>query len=92
MRNQANIDDEFVTQIQNEMKRIRQDPIRRHGFMKYELDLMDARREGLHEGIEKTIKILRHLGLSDKQIISELVRTYDLNNEEAQKLIETISK
>lgn len=99
MENQVDTKDQFVEQIQAEMQRIREDPVRRHGFMKYELDLMDARDEGLEQGIEKgkaegekagAIKALISVGLTDEQIADTLIKTYNLNHDEALKLIQKV--
>ena len=50
MRNQGDNKSRFITKIQDEIIKIKQEPERRRGFMKFELDLMDARREGREEG------------------------------------------
>ena len=50
MRNQVDNKDRFIAQIQNEIDKVKRDPERRQGFMKYEMLMMDARREGLEEG------------------------------------------
>lgn len=49
MHNQVIAGDPLVSQIVDEMDRIKQDPGRRRLFIKYELDLMDARNEGMHD-------------------------------------------
>lgn len=72
MHNQVIAGDPLVSQIVDEMNRIKQDPGRRRLFMKYELDLMDARNEGLAEGkahqqaedIKLTAKLLHKLGIT----------------------------
>lgn len=51
MHNQVIAGDPLVSQIVDEMDRIKQDPGRRRFFMKYELDLMDARNEGMEKGL-----------------------------------------
>lgn len=66
MCNQVDNKSRLVTQIQNEIQRIKQDPKRRDGFMKYEINLMDAKREAYKEaykdasqaGIQKLISTL----------------------------------
>ena len=90
MENQIDADDQLVKQVRAEMKRIREDPIRRHGFMKYELDLMDARREGKEEAQVKAVTMLRDLGLEQEKIISELAKTYNMSHDEALKLIQKV--
>ncbi|WP_457801370.1 hypothetical protein [Limosilactobacillus reuteri] len=44
--------------VQDEIIKIKQDPERRRGFMKFELDLMDARREEREESKQKLVKFL----------------------------------
>ncbi|WP_267202148.1 hypothetical protein [Limosilactobacillus kribbianus] len=65
--------------------------------MKYELDLMDARNEGLEQGIEQgrdeqqakdiilMVKILKNNQISDEQIERDLMSNYGLSRQEAQK-------
>lgn len=94
MGNQIDTSDQLVKQVRTEMKRIREDPIRRHGFMKYELDLMDARREGKEEAQKeaqvKAVTMLKDLGLEQEKIISELAKTYNMSHDEALKLIQKV--
>ncbi|WP_283576538.1 Rpn family recombination-promoting nuclease/putative transposase [Limosilactobacillus oris] len=51
MHNQIAAGDPLVEQITQEIKRIKQDPERRRDYMKYELDLMDARSNGMAIGL-----------------------------------------
>ena len=51
MHNQIAAGDPLVEQVTREMKRIKQDPERRRDYMKYELDLMDARSDGMAIGL-----------------------------------------
>lgn len=51
MHNQIAAGDPLVEQITQEIKRIKQDPERRRDYMKYELDLMDARSDGMAIGL-----------------------------------------
>lgn len=89
MENTVEEKDQLVSDIQAEMKRIREDPIRRHGFMKYELDLMDARSEGQVEG---TIQTLQRLGYSQEQIITEVEKTYGVSKAKTMDLLNRLSK
>lgn len=81
------MDDPLVEQITGEMKRIKEDPERRRNYMKYELDLMDARSDGMAEGkkqsIVATIKILLDLKLNHTVIVKQLMSSYDLSSTEA---------
>ena len=91
MGNQIDADDQLVKQVRAEMKRIREDPIRRHGFMKYELDLMDARREGKKEGKEEgAVEALINSGFNDQQIANKLTNMYSMSHDEALKLIQKV--
>ena len=91
MKKQIDPSDQLVMQIQSEMKRIREDPLRRHGFMKYELDLMDARREGRLEGKEEgAIEALVRLGFETEQIATKLTKMYNISHDEALKLIQKV--
>src|SRR5699024_12116303 len=86
--------DQLGKQGRAERKRIREDPIRRHGVMKYELDLMDAQREGKEEAQKeaqvKAVTMLKDLGLEQEKIISELAKTYNMSHDEALKLIQKV--
>ncbi|WHO86055.1 Rpn family recombination-promoting nuclease/putative transposase [Limosilactobacillus oris] len=88
MRNQVITDDPFVGQIVAEMNRIKQDPGRRRLFMKYEMDLMDARSEGMAhqqvEDIKLTAKLLTNLGIAKDEILRSLSDTYQLSTDEAE--------
>ncbi|GGI63555.1 Rpn family recombination-promoting nuclease/putative transposase [Limosilactobacillus caviae] len=53
MRNKSNNNSRFIAQIQNEIKQIKDDPERRNGFMKYEINLMDAKKKELEKGLKK---------------------------------------
>lgn len=67
-------------------------------FMKYELDLMDARNEGLAEGkahqqaedIKLTAKLLHNLGIAKSEILSSLSDTYQLSPAEAKHYIKMV--
>ncbi|WP_302117490.1 Rpn family recombination-promoting nuclease/putative transposase [uncultured Limosilactobacillus sp.] len=74
MRNKSNNNSRFIAQIQNEIKQIKDDPERRNGFMKYEINLMDAKREGREEGIREGLKEGQRAAKSDgiKTLISTL--------------------
>lgn len=103
MHNQVIAGDPLVSQIVDEMDRIKQDPGRRRLFIKYELDLMDARNEGMEKGITEgkahqqaedinlTAKLLHNLGIAKSEILSSLSDTYQLSPAEAKyylKLVE----
>ena len=51
--------------------------------MKYELDLMDARREGKEEG---AVEALINSVFSDQQIANKLTNMYSMSHDEALKL------
>lgn len=53
MCNQGDNKNRFIAQIQDEIDKVKQDPERRNGFMKYELNLMDAKMEAQEEGMAK---------------------------------------
>ena len=93
MENVVEEKDQLVRDIQAEMKRIREDPIRRHGFMKYELDLMDARSEGHKEGqVEGAIQTLQRLGYSQAQITTEVGKTYGISKAKIIDLMDELGK
>lgn len=83
MHNQRTPGDELVERISQKMERIKHDPERRRNFMKYELDLMDARKEGRKQGIESAAKMLISLHLDDQTSIQKLMSAYDISSEEA---------
>lgn len=98
MHNQVIAGDSLVSQIVDEMDRIKQDPGRRQLFMKYELDLMDARNEGMTEGkahqqaedIKLTAKLLHNLGIAKSEILSSLSDTYQLLPGEAKHYLKMV--
>ncbi|MBD5805727.1 Rpn family recombination-promoting nuclease/putative transposase [Limosilactobacillus walteri] len=65
MRNKDDNNSRFIAQIQSEIKRVKNDPERRDGFMKYEINLMDAKRKGLEEGLKEGRKKGREEGLEE---------------------------
>ena len=99
MRNQVDNKSKFIIQIQNEINNVKQDPERRNGFMKYEVNMMDAKRrareeglnEGLSEGREQGIKALinslQELGIDSSTIKQKVIEQYHLNEDEVDKLI-----
>ena len=87
MRNQVVANDNFVQTIQNEIKKIKQSPERRRGFMKFELDLMDARREGIEMGIRELIQSLRQANFPDDDIRKSLMNGFHLTAERAQEYL-----
>lgn len=98
MHNQVITGDPLVSQIVDEMNRIKQDPGSRRLFMKYELDLMDARNEGMTEGkahqqaedIKLTAKLLHNLGIAKSEILSSLSDTYQLLPAEAEHYVKMV--
>lgn len=58
----------------------------RHGFTKYELDLMDAKAEGIKQGIIiGTIHSLQQFDVSSDKIIEQLTQNFDLTPTRAQE-------
>ena len=103
MHNQIAVGDPLVEQVTQEMERIKQDPERRRDYMKYELDLMDARsdgmaiglaegkKQGLEQGKQESIvaaaKMLLGLELSRTVIVKQLMSAYDLSSVEAERYL-----
>lgn len=103
MHNQIAAGDPLVEQVTQEMKRIKQDPERRRDYMKYELDLMDARSDGMaiglaegkkqgseqgkQESIVAAAKMLLGLELSRTVIVKQLMSAYDLSSAEAERYL-----
>lgn len=99
MHNQIAAGDPLVEQVTQEMERIKQDPERRRDYMKYELDLMDARSDGMaiglaegkkqgkQESIVAAAKILLGLELSRTVIVKQLMSAYDLSSAEAERYL-----
>jgi predicted transposase/invertase (TIGR01784 family) len=104
MHNERTPEDELAERIYQKMERIKHDPERRESFMKYELDLMDARKEGrdegqaiglkngeaigLKKGITGTTKVLIGLKLDDETVVHKLMDTYNLSSKEAWNYLE----
>lgn len=103
MHNQIAVGDPLVEQVTQEMERVKQDPERRRDYMKYELDLMDARsdgmaiglaegmKQGLEQGKQESIvaaaKMLLGLELSRTVIVKQLMSAYDLSSAEAERYL-----
>ncbi|MBB1068883.1 Rpn family recombination-promoting nuclease/putative transposase [Limosilactobacillus sp. RRLNB_1_1] len=93
MRNKSNNNSRFIAQIQNEIKQIKDDPERRNGFMKYEINLMDAKREGREEGqraaksdgIKTLISTLQELNIEPVVIKQKVSEKYHLTEQEVEK-------
>lgn len=99
MRHRGDNKSKFITQIQDEIKKIKQDAERRQGFMKFELEMMDARRagkeEGLREGekrgkeqgIRNLVTSLRKVNAEDAVIKQELQELYQLSDEQVAQYL-----
>lgn len=95
MRDQVDNESKFITKIQNEIVKIKQEPERRRGFMKFELDLMDARREGREEGElkaeekgkQKLVKFLSSQDTAPSEIVAALVNVYQMTEKAAQEYV-----
>lgn len=99
MRKRVDNNDRFITQIQNEITKVKQDPERRAGFMKFKLDLMDAKREAHEKGLEEELKEgqavannkaikefvinFKELGLDNQNIKQRLMKSFNLTAEQA---------
>lgn len=88
MRNQGDNKNRFIAQIQGEIDKVKQDPERRDGFMKYELNLMDAKMEAREEGmakakredIKKLIDSLYELNIKPEIIKQKVMEKYNLTD------------
>lgn len=99
MRHRGDNKSKFIVQIQDEIKKIKQDAERRQGFMKFELEMMDARRagkeEGLREGekrgkeqgIRNHVTSLRKVNAEDAVIKQELQELYQLSDEQVAQYL-----
>lgn len=87
MRNQVDNKSRFITKIQDEIIKIKQEPERRRGFMKFELDLMDARREGREEGKQRLVKFLSSQDTAPSEIVAALVNVYQMSEKTAQEYV-----
>lgn len=96
MRKQVDNKDRFISQIQSEITKVKQDPERRAGFMKYELDLMDAKREARKEGqnlatnnaIKEFVINFKDLGLNEQDIQQRLMKSFNLSSAEAKQALQ----
>ena len=95
MRNQVDNNSRFIALIQNEINRVKHDPQRRNGFMKYEINMMDAKREARNEGRKETrredvntlITILQEIGVEPSIIKQKVIEKYGLSDAEVDKLL-----
>ena len=78
----------FIAQIQDEIDKVKQDPERRNGFMKYELNLMDAKMEVREEDIKKLIDSLYELNIKPEIIKQKVMEKYNLTDDEYDKFLE----
>ncbi|MDC6077471.1 hypothetical protein [Limosilactobacillus reuteri] len=90
MQNQVDNKSRFITKIQDEIIKIKQEPERRRGFMKFELDLMDARREGWEKGREeakqKLVKFLASQDTAPSEIVAALVNVYQMTEKRLKNM------
>ena len=90
MQNQVDNKSRFITKIQDEIVKIKQEPERRRGFMKFELDLMDARREGWEKGREeakqKLVKFLASQDTAPSEIVAALVNVYQMTEKRLKNM------
>ncbi|MCD7134311.1 hypothetical protein [Limosilactobacillus rudii] len=103
MRNQADNKDRFIAQIQNEIDKVKSDPERRQGFMKYEMLMMDAKRkareegktegksEARKEGIRTLVKNLQELGVDKENIKKRVKASYNLTSAEVEKYLTNLN-
>ncbi|MCC4328721.1 hypothetical protein LMB58_10370 [Limosilactobacillus reuteri] len=87
MRNQVDNKSKFITKIQDEIVKIKQEPERRRGFMKFELHLMDARREEREESRQKLVKFLTSQKTAPSEIVAALVNVYQMTEKAAQEYV-----
>ncbi|MCH3922666.1 Rpn family recombination-promoting nuclease/putative transposase [Limosilactobacillus sp.] len=120
MYNERTPGDELAERIYEKMERIKRDPERRRIFMKYEMDLMDAKDEGVAIGLKNgeaiglkkgrkqgrkqgiaqgrneqqakdillMIKVLKNKHFSNETIEHDLMSSYGLSRQEAQKYMQ----
>lgn len=91
MENQAVMKDPLVSQVVQEMERIKQDPERRQRFMSYEMNLMDARAEGKAIGKEEAIMQMAQMLLEyepdREKVIHKLMDKFHFDHAEAEKYV-----
>ena len=87
MRNRVDNESKFITKIQNEIVKVKEDPERRRGFMKFELDLMDARREEREESKQKLVKFLTSQKTAPSEIVAALVNVYQMPEKAAREYV-----
>ena len=88
IRNQGDNKNRFIAQIQGEIDKVKQDPERRDGFMKYELNLMDAKMEVREEDIKKLIDSLYELNIKPEIIKQKVMEKYNLTDNAYDKFLE----
>ncbi|MCD7122360.1 Rpn family recombination-promoting nuclease/putative transposase [Limosilactobacillus albertensis] len=103
MRNQVDNKDRFIGKIRDEINKVKSDPERRQGFMKYEMLMMDAtrkaREDGMNvgekkgyekghiEGIKNLVKTLRELDIDERKVRQKIKVRYNLTDSEADKYL-----
>ena len=55
--------------------------------MKFELDLMDAQREGREEGKQRLVKFLTSQKTAPSEIVAALVDVYQMSEKAAQEYV-----
>ena len=100
MENQPVMEDPLVSQVVQEMERIKQDPERRKKFMSYEMNLMDARAEGKAEGkiegiaegrketIKTTAQLLSEYEPDREKVIQKLMNKFNLSYDKIKQYVE----
>lgn len=93
VRNQVDNKSRFINEIQDEIKKVKDDPERRRSYMKFETLLADARYDGRQEGKEEGKQeeklnlihgLLRH-GQTREQVIDFLVKIIRISPAQAEK-------
>ena len=87
MRSRVDNKSKFIIKIQDEIIKIKQEPERRRGFMKFELDLIDARREEREESKQKLVKFLTSQKTAPSEIVVALVNVYQMPEKTAQEYV-----
>lgn len=88
--------DDFTKRLEYKVRTIENSDKWGDDVMKYEADLMDARQQGLEQGLSNgilgTATILLSMNMKTNEICSAIIRQYNISKEEAEEFVNKAKK